>query len=154
MFAAQPSYAYRSDFVFHFSFSVVDRPRLGNNKWHQSEVGVRSILGAGGVRSAGEMAGSGDETGKELEEKRAVAEAAALQKPLARLTADEGSDLRVVERVVHSGGSGGMPPIMLTRTNYTMAAGRRTLAGGGDRRADNPRGPARHGCHAQRCATS
>jgi hypothetical protein len=39
-------------------------------------------------------------------------------KPMARLTADDGTELRVVERVVRTC-HGGMHPPMLTRTNYT-----------------------------------
>ena len=65
------------------------------------------------------MAGSDDEKAKkQQEEEQATAEASALRKSLARLSTEEGSGVRVVERAVHGGGSS-MPPMMLTRTNYS-----------------------------------
>ena len=64
------------------------------------------------------MAGSDKEKAKKKEEEEeAKAEASALGKSLARLSTEEGSGVRVVERIVHGGG--GAPPMMLTRTNYS-----------------------------------
>lgn len=52
------------------------------------------------------MTGSGDEKAKkELEEQKAAEEAAALEKSLARLSTKRGSGVRIVECVVHGGGS-------------------------------------------------
>ncbi|XP_040254011.1 uncharacterized protein [Aegilops tauschii subsp. strangulata] len=65
------------------------------------------------------MAGSDVEKAtKKKEEEEAAAEASALGKSLARLSIEEGSGVRVVERIVHGGG-GGAPPMMLNRTNYS-----------------------------------
>ena len=60
------------------------------------------------------MAGSDDEKAKkQLEEEKAAAEAAAMEKALAHPSTKEGSRVHVVEHVVH-GGCSGMPQMMLT----------------------------------------
>ena len=65
------------------------------------------------------MAGRDHEKMKKQQEKeKAAAEAAALKKTLAHLSMEEGSRKRVIDRVVHGGGDGSMPQMMLTRTNY------------------------------------
>ena len=57
------------------------------------------------------MAGSDEEKAqKKLEEEKAKAEASALGKSLARLSTEEGSGVRVVERIMHGGGGGMVLP--------------------------------------------
>ena len=60
------------------------------------------------------MAGSDKEKAKKKEEEEeAKAEASALGKSLARLSTEEGSGVRVVERIVHGGGGAERRPQLL-----------------------------------------
>ena len=65
------------------------------------------------------MPPSDDEKNKKWEDKDEAGEVApGVERSMARLSTEEGSGVRVIERVVHGGG-GGAPPMMLTRTNYS-----------------------------------